>query len=184
MNCTRVEKLLPLYVAGDLAIIETEQVRAHLAACASCQTQAAALAESQTWLQQAPLPEFSESFFASLRADVWREIEQTETQPHWFERWFPVWDWRWAGAAALAMVLLAVAWGWFRLPSKLPSQEIAHQPTPTPAPAPALRVPEKTPDSTVANVQPERNPLHRTTRPHPLRRTEVQQDVAVTKQKT
>lgn len=180
MNCTRVEMLLPLYVGGDLAVAETEQVRAHLVACTNCQAQAAALAESQTWLQQAPLPEFSEDFFADLRADVWRELEQTETQPHWYDRWLPIWDWRWAGAAALAMVLLALAWNWFRLPGGNPPQEIANQPTPVPA----LRVPEKTPDATAAHAQPERKPIHRTTRPNYLRRTVVQQDVALTKPPT
>jgi hypothetical protein len=114
MNCTHIEKLLPLYVEGDLKAERAEAVRLHLDACCECRGLAAEYRESQSWLRSASAPDFDHAFFDDLRDAVRREIEQGSS-PHWlFQaiRWR--WSWKPVLAASLAMLFiglgLAVYW--------------------------------------------------------------------------
>jgi hypothetical protein len=113
MNCTQIEELLPLYVSADLAAHETERVRQHLAACASCRESAAAWAESQAWLQTAPLPNFSEDFLAGIRASVQAEIVTLKAKPNWWQRLTLGLAWR-PLVAVSCLLLVILGWALYR----------------------------------------------------------------------
>lgn len=108
MNCTRMESLLPLYVAGDLRPNEAARVAAHLDQCSPCRERAAEFEASRAWLCASATPEFDESFFAELRGSVWSEIarEPERSKPFFASlfRWKPL-------LAAAAMLTLAFG-GW------------------------------------------------------------------------
>ena len=111
MNCTRIEKLLPLAAGDDLAPREMTQVRAHLAQCAACRAEAAALAESRARWQQ-PLSDglFDETFFAALRAATHAELMAEQMKAAAREatekRFALGWFWRPLPLAACAALLL------------------------------------------------------------------------------
>ena len=91
MNCTHIEKLLPLYVEGDLDAERAETVLAHLNACRQCQECAAEYEESQGWLRSYSPPEFDETFFDGLRQSVQSEIARAERRPNFFQFIVPRW---------------------------------------------------------------------------------------------
>ncbi|HEX8177543.1 MAG TPA: zf-HC2 domain-containing protein [Pyrinomonadaceae bacterium] len=74
MNCTKIEKLLPLYVEGDLSTAEATQVGAHLSACDDCRRLEKEFAVSQQRLRNFAVPEFGAEFYEQLRGAVMREI--------------------------------------------------------------------------------------------------------------
>jgi hypothetical protein len=81
MNCTRVEKLLPLYAGGDLPPRVAEAASAHLVDCEACRRLAAEYEQSRSWLVSAAAPEFDEQFFADLRGAVRREVALERALP-------------------------------------------------------------------------------------------------------
>ena len=75
MDCTRVEKLLPLYAGDDLADArESERVAAHLRACGGCRSLAGEWAASRRLTRLHGPPEFDDAFFDGIRSAVMREI--------------------------------------------------------------------------------------------------------------
>ena len=75
MKCTEVEKLLPLYIEGDLA--DARRVRAlgqHIAACDACRHTAEQFSASQALLHGFATPEFPDAFYDSIRREVLAEI--------------------------------------------------------------------------------------------------------------
>jgi Putative zinc-finger len=114
MRCTRVEKFLPLYVAGDLAGRRGERrVANHLATCASCRARAAEYDASRNLLRAAVTlpPDFDGAFYDELRRSVLDEIKRGGTRlappaPNGFATFFNA---RFAYAASLALIAAAVA---------------------------------------------------------------------------
>jgi hypothetical protein len=106
MKCQHVEKLLPLYVEGDLDAEALREVAAHLGECERCATLAEEFNASQSWLHEHSMPDFDEIFFADLKSNVMREINQ-QAPPFSFRQWLflrlylkPVW------AAALVLMIV------------------------------------------------------------------------------
>src|SRR5689334_6013376 len=106
MKCQQVEELLPLYVEGDMDAEVLQSVAAHLGECEQCATLAKEFDASQSWLHEHSLPDFDERFFADLKSNVMREINQ-QAPRFSFQQWLfprlylkPVW------AAALVLLLV------------------------------------------------------------------------------
>lgn len=75
MNCTQVERLLPLAAGGDLEAASERDLTAHLASCGRCRALADEWAESRALLLRAyEPPEFDAAFYDSVRHGVLREI--------------------------------------------------------------------------------------------------------------
>ena len=81
MNCRRVEKMIPLYVGGDLASGLADRLTSHLEWCSRCNWLADEYKESQSWLRSAETPAFDEPFFADLKRDVLRRVSITNARP-------------------------------------------------------------------------------------------------------
>jgi anti-sigma factor RsiW len=74
MSCKRIQKLVPLYVEGDLPRRKMERVRGHVATCLPCRAQLEGFRASQRWLHAAPTPEVTGADLDQLRRVVWRRI--------------------------------------------------------------------------------------------------------------
>lgn len=109
MNCTHIEKLLPLFVEGDLDAERMETVMTHLDACQKCQARAAEYEESQSWLRSYAPPDFDEAFFDGLRQSVQSGIARAPRRPNFFQ--LIAERWRWQPVMALAMALLVIVGG-------------------------------------------------------------------------
>jgi anti-sigma factor RsiW len=110
MNCTTVEKLLPLYVEGDATAREAESVRAHLSSCAACRRVEEEFAASQSRLHNFAVPEFGAEFYEQLRGAVLKEIsDRPAARPSVFETLRAGLQWRTAAAFSLALMIMAGA---------------------------------------------------------------------------
>src|ERR687884_79196 len=82
MNCAGVEKLLPLYVEGDLSQKEARLVEAHLSSCKDCRSLAEEFRLSQERLHNFSAPEFGAEFYEQIREAVLARITaQPPQQP-------------------------------------------------------------------------------------------------------
>ena len=70
MNCRRIEKLILLYVEGDLQSKMSDRVASHLDWCSRCNRLADEYKESQSWLRSSTLPEFEKALLDSVKNDV------------------------------------------------------------------------------------------------------------------
>lgn len=111
MNCIEVEKLLPLYVAGDAREGEALRVRAHLSSCTLCSQLAEEFRASQQRLRNFSVPEFGAEFYEELRGAVLTEINSREksARPTLLYRLRPQFTWRPALAASFALLLILAA---------------------------------------------------------------------------
>lgn len=117
MNCTIVEKLLPLYVEGDLAVRETADVRAHLSSCDDCRNLAEEFSASQSRLHNFAVPEFGAEFYEQIRGAVLTGINsRPAARPSFFRTLRPLFMWRPAAAFSLALLALcgALSFGLYR----------------------------------------------------------------------
>lgn len=108
MKCELSEKLIPLYVGGDLEPAESDEVRLHLESCASCNRLAEDFHSSRNWIVAAALPDFDEASFANLRASVLSRIEQQPSSTNWFDWLLPKWNPRLMLAASAAALFLMI----------------------------------------------------------------------------
>jgi hypothetical protein len=76
MNCTHIEKILPLYAGGDLGGDE-HAVVSHLRWCDGCRLLAEGYHRSQEILHSYEAPEFSSAFFDGIRSAVLEEHART-----------------------------------------------------------------------------------------------------------
>jgi hypothetical protein len=114
MRCTRVEKFLPLHIAGDLAGRRARRVISHLATCESCRALACEYAASRSLLRHAATlpPDFDGAFYEELRRSVLDEIKRGRTgiaapaAPAAFASLFSA---RFAYAASLVLIIGTVA---------------------------------------------------------------------------
>ena len=94
MKCRRVERLIPLYVGGDLAPATADRVTSHLEWCGRCNWLADEFKENQIWLQSSEEPVFDDAALSALKAGVLRRIPETSAKPslmssllqHWSRR--------------------------------------------------------------------------------------------------
>lgn len=80
MNCRRVEKLIPLYVGGDLDVDKAGAVLSHASTCARCSGLVAEYEQSQRWLRSYTPPDFDDALLEDLRLSVLGEIEGRRTR--------------------------------------------------------------------------------------------------------
>jgi hypothetical protein len=110
MKCTRVEKFLPLYVAGDLAGRRERAVENHLTACEKCRLAAVAYRASRELFHAAALsPDFDGAFYEELRSSVLAQITRDRQRAAPRRRFFTLFDARLAYAASLVLFFIAAA---------------------------------------------------------------------------
>jgi hypothetical protein len=86
MNCRRVEKLIPLYVEGDLDSERADAVESHAGSCEGCTGLIAEYEESQRWLRSFAPPHFEESEFYDLKRGVLKQINEREARAPFLHR--------------------------------------------------------------------------------------------------
>lgn len=107
MNCKDVQKVLPLYVGGDLKERRARLVKAHVQTCADCAGLADEYHESRQLLMEFAPPPFSEAVYTGIRQNVLREIARESTTPalpQAIAAWFRPRP-GWAFATALLLVV-------------------------------------------------------------------------------
>lgn len=110
MNCTRVEKFLPLYVADDLTGRRRKRaVENHLAACERCHRAAAEYHASRELFRASALPsDFDDAFYEEIRNSVLARVASDRTLAP--PRALPgIFDMRLAYAASLALLFVVAA---------------------------------------------------------------------------
>ena len=106
MNCRRVEKLIPLYVEGDLARGTADRLTSHLDWCGRCNWLADEYKESQGWLRTSEPPEFDEAFLDNLKAGVLSRIEETSARPSLLASLMQQWSRRQILALSAALLII------------------------------------------------------------------------------
>ena len=84
MNCRRIEKLIPLYVEGDLEGDEAAAVLAHAETCGNCRELVAGYEASQRWLRSHTPPDFDDALFDAVKRGVMKEIDEQAKRPSLF----------------------------------------------------------------------------------------------------
>lgn len=105
MNCRRVEKLIPLYVEGDLESHSRERIASHLEWCGRCNWLADEYRESQSWLRATQPPDLDEAFLSSFKADALKLIAETNAKPSLLASVIQQWSRRQVFALAGAMLI-------------------------------------------------------------------------------
>ncbi len=106
MNCRRVEKLIPLYVEGDLAPGIADRLTSHLDWCGRCNWLADEYRESQGWLRTSEPPEFDEALLDNLKAGVLSRIEETSARPSLLASLVQQWSRRQVLALSAALLII------------------------------------------------------------------------------
>jgi hypothetical protein len=101
MNCRRVEKLIPLYVEGDLESRLNDPIASHLEWCGRCNWLADEYKESQSWLRSSEPPEFDEAFLTDLKRDVLTGV--STTTPSFLASLLGSWTQQWNRRQVLAL---------------------------------------------------------------------------------
>lgn len=107
MNCRRVEKLIPLYVEGDIESRSRERIALHLELCGRCNWLADEFRESQSWLRSSDPPEFDEAFLDSFKTGVLKQIAETAQKPSLLSALIQQWSRRQVFALLVAMLVIA-----------------------------------------------------------------------------
>ena len=106
MNCTQIERLIPLYIGGDLPAEDETTVRHHLASCEQCEMIACEFAESRDWLRGFTPPQFDQPVLDEMRERVMTKIARVQTPPSLLDLLLPTWKIRIVLAGSTALVLL------------------------------------------------------------------------------
>jgi energy-converting hydrogenase Eha subunit F len=104
MNCRRVEKLIPLYVGGDLASEKADRITSHLEWCGRCNSLVDEYNESQGWLHSYEPPVFDE--LTGLKVGVLRRIEETSSAPSLLASLVQQWSRRQVFALSTAALII------------------------------------------------------------------------------
>src|SRR5436189_1019853 len=91
MNCSQIEKFLPLYAGHDLSARREQLIAAHLKSCGACAGAATEYREARDLIHSFTPPAFSDELYAEIRKSVWQQIEREPRVPSLFERvaaWF------------------------------------------------------------------------------------------------
>ncbi len=106
MKCRRVEKLLPLFVEGDLASGIADRLASHLDWCGRCNWLADEYKESQSWLRANQPPEFDSAFLDSFKAGVLRRVEESAGRPSLLASLVQQWSRRQVLALSAALLII------------------------------------------------------------------------------
>lgn len=106
MNCRRVEKLIPLYVEGDLKSDVASYIASHLDWCGRCNWLADEYKESQGWLRSCDPPPFDEATLTGLKAGVLRQIADTSARPSLWTSLMQQWSRRQVFALSAAALMI------------------------------------------------------------------------------
>lgn len=106
MNCRRVEKLIPLYVEGDLESHSGERIASHLEWCGRCNWLADEFRESQSWLRSTQPPDLDEAFLSSFKAGALKLIAENNAKPSFLASVIQQWSRRQVFALAGAMMII------------------------------------------------------------------------------
>ncbi|HKP86966.1 MAG TPA: zf-HC2 domain-containing protein [Blastocatellia bacterium] len=117
MNCRRIEKLIPLYVEGDLGTDEASRVLAHSKTCCKCQELISEYEASQEWLRSPGPPEFEDALFDDITRGVMKEINQRR-RSSLMEFFAPRGTLYRAYAAAAALLIIFAALAFYFYPGK------------------------------------------------------------------
>jgi hypothetical protein len=111
MKCTRVEKFLPLHVAGDLTGRRGRAVTIHLATCERCRHAADQYDATRNLLRAVTLPpDFDRAFYEDIRNSVLVQLRRNHTPaPPASAKFSTLFNVRLAYAASLALLILAAA---------------------------------------------------------------------------
>ena len=74
MNCRRVEKLMPLYVGGDVRPGAANRIASHLLQCSRCDRLAEEYQDIQSWLRGVEGPLFDDALFHELKQGVLQQV--------------------------------------------------------------------------------------------------------------
>ena len=111
MNCSQVQKFLPLHAGRELSGKREQLIAAHLQTCAACAAEADEYREARETLRAFALPDLSDEVYAEMRTSVWRRIEAESHHPSLFASitaWFQP---RLVWAAAVAMFVIVTGLG-------------------------------------------------------------------------
>jgi anti-sigma factor RsiW len=107
MNCTQIQKLLPLYAGHDLGERREQSVTAHLQSCAACSLAAADFRDARALMHDFAPPVFGDEVYAEIRKNVRARIEGQPRTPSLFDSiavWFQP-RFAWTAAAALLITI-------------------------------------------------------------------------------
>jgi hypothetical protein len=76
MNCTRIRRLLPLYVGGDLDAGKARTVFEHLRSCEGCTAAEAAIDSNRQMVRSLEPPDFEDEFYDAIRRSVLDELAE------------------------------------------------------------------------------------------------------------
>lgn len=153
MKCTRVEKFLPLYVAGDLDDRRARAIAQHVTTCEGCRRAADDYHASRDLLRAAATlpPDFDGAFYEQIRNSVLAQIGQKRTlAPPPFARFASLFNSRLVYAASLALIIIAATMlslhGYFNRTAResTPQKIMAHANRQPPATPTATATPETT----------------------------------------
>src|ERR1043165_342795 len=122
MNCTQVDKLLPLYAGQDLDDGRERKIAAHLELCNACVSAFAEYREARSLLHGFAAPEVTGEAHDQIRRSVGQQIAAESRRPSLLEAlrdWFQT---RWVWAAAAAVFLVVGAAGFYSLAKRLADQ--------------------------------------------------------------
>ena len=124
MNCRRIEKLIPLYVEGDLQTSEAERVIAHSESCSKCRALIGEFEASQQWLRSHRPPEFEDALFDSITRGVMKEIDRKKPFAflNFFARQSMSYRVSWA-MAALLLIFTALAFYFYSRPNAVSNRD-------------------------------------------------------------
>jgi hypothetical protein len=125
MQCTHVEKLIPLFAGDDLPAREADALRRHLESCENCRRLAAEFEESRDWLCGFPAPQIDEAMLDGVRDSVLRDIGRIKNRTRWLQWIIPGRNLRFAFAASLALLLITALLGLV-----INRRQSPHDPTP------------------------------------------------------
>ena len=116
MNCKRFERLIALYVEGDLAERRVRNVESHLAGCAACSAFADELKASQGALKDLRRAAIYEPDLHELHRRVIDTVAGAQPNRR-VARWMDGFGarWRWAGVALASVAVLVMAGAYFSL---------------------------------------------------------------------
>lgn len=106
MKCRRVEKLIPLYVEGDLAPGTADRLASHLDWCGRCNWLADEYKESQSWLRTSEPPELDDAGLTAFKVGVLSRIEETGARPSLFASLLQHWSRKQVLALSAALLII------------------------------------------------------------------------------
>ncbi|MCI0659640.1 MAG: zf-HC2 domain-containing protein [Acidobacteria bacterium] len=134
MNCTQIERLIPLYIGGDLPAVDETAVHNHLASCEQCAGIAGEFKESRDWLRGFTPPQFDQPVLDDLRDQVMTKIARVQTRPSLLDLLLPAWKIRIVLAGSTALILLIAGLLVFLNSQRLTEQHPITGKGPTPDP--------------------------------------------------